>query len=170
MRTLDETGKEITKPDLDKGYLVIETIILKHHDAVPFRPAVVEKEVYWEDANDPDNKLYRTVEKSPIQWPRAAWDETETIQRYVKYTEAELAERAEQKAAAEEAEREAERLAAEEAAKQAAREELLNTLPDALVEVADIAAANEESTAANKERLDILEDAIVEVAALIGGE
>ncbi len=161
MRILDELGAEIVDPDLEKGYLEEETIILAHHEAVPFKPAVRVKEVIWEDPDDPDRKLYETVEREPVQWPHPAWDDTEPIQRYKLYTEAELAER-EARAKAERAEQE--RLAAEAAeaaAKQAERDELMDALPDAMVEVANIAATNEE-------RLNMLEDAIVEVAALIG--
>ena len=89
MRILDENNVEITSPGLSLGYLVEEEVFVAHH------PAVEEVPEQWH---------YETIKEYPgggkdvvkvIDVPgveaRDAWDEYETIKRYVPYTEEELA-------------------------------------------------------------------------------
>lgn len=60
--------------DLEKGYLVEEQKFIRHHDAI---------------VPDPEND----------KWEEASeWDEYETIERYILYTEEELEQRAKEKA------------------------------------------------------------------------
>lgn len=89
MRILDENNVEITAPDLTLGHLVEEELFFAHH------PAVEEVPEQWH---------YETIQEYPgggrdvvkvvdVPWveAKAAWDEYETIRRYVPYTEEELA-------------------------------------------------------------------------------
>ena len=89
MRILDENNVEITAPDLTLGHLVEEEVFVTHH------PAVEEVREQWH---------YETIQEYPgggrdvvkvIDVPgveaKDAWDEYETIKRYVPYTEEELA-------------------------------------------------------------------------------
>ena len=89
MRILDENNVEITSPDLSLGHLVEEEVFVAHH------PAVEEVPEQWH---------YVTIQEYPgggkdvvkvvdVPWveAKAAWDEYETIRRYVPYTEEELA-------------------------------------------------------------------------------
>lgn len=89
MRILDENNVEIISPDLSLGHLVEEEVFVSHH------PAVEEVPEQWH---------YETIQEYPgggrdvvkvIDVPgveaRDAWDEYETIKRYVPYTEEELA-------------------------------------------------------------------------------
>ena len=89
MRILDENNVEITAPDLTLGHLVEEEVFVAHH------PAVEEVPEQWH---------YETIKEYPVggkdvvrvvdvPWveAKAAWDEYETIKRYVPYTEEELA-------------------------------------------------------------------------------
>ena len=88
MRILDENNVEITAPDLTLGHLVEEEVFVAH------RPAVEEVPEQWH---------YETIQEYPgggkdvvkvVDVPgveaKDAWDEYETVQRYVLYTEAEL--------------------------------------------------------------------------------
>lgn len=94
MRILDADNNEITSPDLDKGHLEIEEIVIKHHDAVPASAGKSHIEVLKEYSNG--GKDVATIwDEKPVE-AKPAWDETEQIQRYVLYTDDELKERAEQ--------------------------------------------------------------------------
>lgn len=89
MRILGENNVEITAPDLTLGHLVEEELFVAHH------PAVEEVPEQWH---------YETIQEYPgggrdvlkvidVPWveEKDAWDEYETIKRYVPYTEEELA-------------------------------------------------------------------------------
>lgn len=100
MRILDEAGNEITNPDYVKGYTRPESILVKHHEAT----TAVEGKGHYETIHEYPNggkdvKYVWDVE--PVE-AHEAWDEFEDIQRYIKYTDEELA--AIQKRAQEEAE------------------------------------------------------------------
>ena len=73
MKIIDETGVELTEaPDLSLGRL-IDDVEIVHHEAI----AGVKQVSHF----------------VPIVDPQPAWEETVPIQRYIRYTEDELAER-----------------------------------------------------------------------------
>ena len=90
MRIIDINGNEITSPDLNLGKLVEEQIFVTHHEAIE---AVEEQQHYEVIAEYPNGgkDVERVIDISAVE-PKDAWDEYETVQRYVPYTEEELAE------------------------------------------------------------------------------
>ena len=88
MRILDKDNSEITSPDLEKGYLKAETIVIKHHDAVESTPGKSHIEVVKEYDNGGKDVITVWDEK-PTE-AKEAWDETEEIQRYIPYSAEEL--------------------------------------------------------------------------------
>jgi hypothetical protein len=90
MRILDQAGQEIFDPDLTKGHLETETIVTAHHDAVPASAGVSHIEVVKTYDNGGQDVVRVWDEKPHEAIP--AYDETETIGRYIPYTELELAQ------------------------------------------------------------------------------
>lgn len=90
MRILDQNGNEVANPDLTKGHLETETIVTAHHDAVPASAGVSHIEVVKTYDNGGKDVVRVWDEKPHDAIP--AYDETETIQRYIPYTELELAQ------------------------------------------------------------------------------
>ena len=88
MIILDKDNNEITSPDLEKGYLKAETIVIKHHDAVEATPGKSHIEVVKEYDNGGKDVITVWDEK-PTE-AKAAYDETEEIQRYILYSAEEL--------------------------------------------------------------------------------
>ena len=88
MRILDKENNEVTSPDLEKGYLKAETIVIKHHDAVEAKQGKSHIEVVKEYDNGGKDVITVWDEK-PTE-AKAAYDETEEIQRYIPYTADEL--------------------------------------------------------------------------------
>lgn len=113
---------ELQNPDLTRGKLETAQRVTVHHDAVP---ASVRYEVMEDTVTADCPEGLRQEITTPA---RAAYDEYEEVQRYVPYTDAELAEIAEkaqaEKAAAEAAAKAAEQAAKEEAARRDAAEKL----------------------------------------------
>ena len=95
MRILDKDNNEVTSPDLEKGYLKIETIVIKHHDAVEAKQGKSHIEVVKEYDNGGKDVITVWDEK-PTE-AKAAYDETEEIQRYILYSAEELAKIAQEK-------------------------------------------------------------------------
>ena len=95
MRILDKDNKEVTSPDLEKGYLEIETIVIKHHEAVEATPGKSHIEVVKEYDNG-GKDVVEVWDEKPTE-AKDAYDETEEIQRYHLYTEEELKQREEKK-------------------------------------------------------------------------
>lgn len=95
MRILDKDNNEITSPDLEKGHLKIETIVIKHHDAVEAKQGKSHIEVVKEYGNGGKDVITVWDEK-PAE-AKEAWDETEEIQRYILYSADELAKIAKEK-------------------------------------------------------------------------
>lgn len=115
MKIYDETlTNELESPDLTLGHLEQARRLVAHHNAVErqYHYEVMEGTV----TDECPEGLRREVEDVAAA---AAWDEYEEVQRYVLYTDAELAEIAE-KAQAEKAAADAAAKAAEQAAKEAA--------------------------------------------------
>lgn len=129
MRILDVDNNEIENPDLTKGYLKQETIVLAHHPEIKEQPATYE-------VVEIEPGLSERRIKTPWIPAKGAWDETEKIERYIEYTPEELEEQERQRQEAEEAakrQEEADRLAAEEAAQKAAEEAKRNEMIDTII-------------------------------------
>ena len=104
MRILDENNIELTEEEvnLELGYLKPESIISIHHEAIEETKEVGHYEVIAEYPNGGKDVVW--IIDVPGTEAKEAWDEYEDIQRYVLYTEEELAARdAEKKAKEEEA-------------------------------------------------------------------
>ena len=104
MRILDKNNIELTEEqiNLELGYLRPESIISIHHEAVEEVKEVGHYEVIAEYPNGGKDVIW-VIDVPGIE-AKEAWDEYEDIQRYVLYTEEELAARdAEKKAKEEEA-------------------------------------------------------------------
>lgn len=113
---------ELQNPDLTRGKLESARRVTVHHDAVP---ASVRLEVMADTVTADCPEGLRQEITTPAQ---DAWDEYEDVQRYVPYTDAELAKIAE-KAQAEKAAADAAAKAAEEAEKaEAARRDAAEKL------------------------------------------
>lgn len=95
MRILDKDNNEITSPDFKKGYLKAETIVVKHHEAVEAKQGKSHIEVVKEYGNGGKDVITVWDEK-PAE-AKAAYDETEEIQRYILYSAEELAKIAKEK-------------------------------------------------------------------------
>ncbi len=89
MRIFDENNVEIVSPDLNLGYLKTEEMFVKHHDAIEAVEEVWHYETIAEYPNG--GKDVAKVIDVPGVEAKEAWDEYETIQRYIPYTEEELA-------------------------------------------------------------------------------
>ena len=89
MRILDENNVEITSPELSLGHLVEEEVFVAHHPAVEAVREQWHYETVYEYLNG--GKDVVKVIDVPGMAAKDAWDEYETIKRYVPYTEEELA-------------------------------------------------------------------------------
>ena len=89
MRILDLNGMELENPDLSLGYLTEEEILISHHEAVEAAAEQLHYETIAEYPNG-GRDVKRVVDVPGVE-AKDAWDEYETIQRYVPYTEEELA-------------------------------------------------------------------------------
>ena len=89
MRILDSNNVEIESPDLSLGYLTEDNILIAHHEAVE----AVEQQWHYETVAEYPNggKDVVKVIDAPGVEAQDAWDEYETVQRYIPYTEEELA-------------------------------------------------------------------------------
>ena len=120
-----ELKVELTNPDLKKGRLEPAKRFVEHHAAVErtFHYEILEDTVGI-DPSLPDG-WRKEVEDTAA---REAWDEYEDVQKYVPFTDSELAEIAEkeqaEKAAADAAAKAAEQAAKEEASRRDAAEKL----------------------------------------------
>ena len=104
MRILDENNIELIEEqiNLELGYLRPESIISIHHEAIEKTKEVGHYEVIAEYPNG--GKDVAWIIDVPGIEAKEAWDEYEDIQRYILYTEEELAAKdAEKKAKEEEA-------------------------------------------------------------------
>ena len=92
MRIFDVNGIEIESPDLEKGYLKNDSLLVMHHEAVK----AVEEQGHYETVAEYPNggKDVEWIIDVPGVEAVEAWDEFEDILRYVAYTETELKIRA----------------------------------------------------------------------------
>ena len=88
MRILDENNIEIIEPDLSLGHLVEEEIFIVHHSAIDEEPEQWHYETIKEYPNG-GKDIIKIIDKPYIE-AKDAWDEYETIQRYILYTNEEL--------------------------------------------------------------------------------
>lgn len=90
-RIFNETKtKEITNPDLEKGYLQNDKLLIAHHEAQEEVQEQTHEELLHEYPNG--GKEYIEVIDVPYQPAKEAWDEYEDIQVYIPYTEEEIAQ------------------------------------------------------------------------------
>ena len=90
MKILDETGAAIETPDLTLGYLVDDTEPVEH----PAVEGVAEVSHYETVTEYPGGgRDVRKVIDVPGVPAQAAWTEQVPVQRYIRYTEEELAAR-----------------------------------------------------------------------------
>lgn len=90
MRILDQTKSyEIFAPDLELGYLKNDVVVVKHHARLPKIEEIGHFEIN-SYANGGKERVWVVDVKG--QEERKAYDETEQIQVYIRYTESELAE------------------------------------------------------------------------------
>ena len=98
MKILDETGAVVENPDLTLGYLTTSTEEVTH-------PAVegVEEQWHWETLTEYPNggKDVQKIIDVPGVPAQAAWTEQVPVQRYIRYTEEELAAQEEERKKAE---------------------------------------------------------------------
>lgn len=102
MKILDETGAVVENPDLTLGYLTTSTEEITH-------PAVdgVEEQWHWETVTEYPNggkDVQKIIDVLGVP-AQAAWTEQVPVQRYIRYTEEELAAREKERQQAEEAAR-----------------------------------------------------------------
>lgn len=91
MKIIDETGVELTEtPDLSLGRL-IDDVEIVHHEAIAGVKQVSHFVPIEHLANG--STIVEEVIDVPGMDPQLAWEETVPIQRYIRYTEDELAER-----------------------------------------------------------------------------
>ena len=91
MKIIDETGVELTEaPDLSLGRL-IDDVEIVHHEAIAGVKQVSHFVPIEHLANG--STIVEEVIDVPGVDPQPAWEETVPIQRYIHYTEDELAER-----------------------------------------------------------------------------
>ena len=113
MKIIDENGAAIENPDLTLGYLVDDTEPLEH-------PAVegVEEVSHYETVTEypGGGRDVRKVIDVPGVPAQAAWTEQVPVQRYIRYTEEELAAREKERKKAEAWEKLPETVAALQAA------------------------------------------------------
>ena len=102
MKIIDENGAAIEAPDLTRGYLTDSTEEIIH-------PAVegVEEQWHYETVAEYPNggRDVRKVIDVPGVPAQAAWTEQVPVQRYIRYTEEELAAQEQAKKDAEEREK-----------------------------------------------------------------
>lgn len=102
MKILDETGAVVENPDLTLGYLTTSTEEVTH-------PAVegVEEQWHWETVTEYPNggKDVQKIVDRPGVKAQEEWVEQVPVQRYIRYTEEELAAREKERQQAEEAAR-----------------------------------------------------------------
>lgn len=89
MRILDENNVEITSPELSLGHLVEEEVFVAHHPAVEAVREQWHYETVYEYLNG-GKDVVKVIDVPGVE-AKDAWDEYETIKRYVPYTEEELA-------------------------------------------------------------------------------
>ena len=94
MKIIDETGVVVENPDLTLGYLTADTEEITH-------PAIdgVEEQWHWETVTEYPNggrDVRKVIDVSGVP-AQAAWLEQVPVQRYIRYTDEELAAQEEER-------------------------------------------------------------------------
>jgi len=90
MRIFDVNDIEIESPDMEKGYLVEDSLFIAHHEAIE----AVDEQGHWETVAEYPNggkDVEWIIDVAGVE-AKEAWDEYEDILRYIEYTPEELAE------------------------------------------------------------------------------
>ena len=91
MKILDETGVELTEaPDLSLGRLIDDVEVVRHEAIAGVKQ--VSHFVPIEHLANGSTIVEEVIDVPGVD-PQPAWEETVPIQRYIRYTEDELAER-----------------------------------------------------------------------------
>ena len=91
MKIIDETGVELTEaPDLSLGRLIDDVEIVRHEAIAGVKQ--VSHFVPIEHLANGSTIVEEVIDVPGVD-PQPAWEETVPIQRYIRYTEDELAER-----------------------------------------------------------------------------
>ena len=87
MRILNQNGEELSPESIDTstGYLTEEKIFVKHHNATEGTEGKFHYETIQEYENG-GKDVKRVWDVEPVE-AKPEWDEYETIQRFVRYTE-----------------------------------------------------------------------------------
>ena len=142
MKIIDENGAAIENPDLTLGYLVDDTEPVEH-------PAVegVEEQWHWETVTEypGGGRDVRKVIDVPGVPAQAAWTEQVPVQRYIRYTEEELAAREKERKKQEAKDKLPETVAALQAA--LADADALNLDQDYRLTLLELGVTDDETTA-----------------------
>ena len=142
MKIIDETGTAIETPDLTLGYLVDDTEPVEH-------PAVegVEEVSHYETVTEypGGGRDVRKVIDVPGVPAQAAWTEQVPVQRYIRYTEEELAAREKERKKQEAKDKLPETVAALQAA--LADADALNLDQDYRLTLLELGVTDDETTA-----------------------
>lgn len=88
MKVVNSLHEVIENPDLTKGHLVPDRILVAHHEAVPEVAEQSHTEVVAVYPNG-GKDIHRVIDV-PASPAVPAWDEYEDVMRYVTFTQAEL--------------------------------------------------------------------------------
>ena len=142
MKIIDENGAVVESPDLTLGYLTTSTEEITH-------PAVegVEEQWHWETVTEYPNggKDVQKVIDVPGVPAQAAWTEQVPVQRYIRYTEEELAAQEEERKKQEAKDKLPETVAALQAA--LADADALNLDQDYRLTLLELGVTDDETTA-----------------------
>lgn len=163
MRVLDKNDNELKDYDLAKGYLVDDKILAVHHKAVKGTKGKYHLEVIKEYPNG--GKDVKVIWDEEPREAKEAWDEYESIQRFIPFTKEELAEIKAREA-------EAEKIASAPKNYEMAEmiEELKTSASDtegALVDLGEMMAKTEETASENSQKAGENENALVDLADYI---
>ena len=142
MKIIDETGVVVENPDLTLGYLTADTEEITH-------PAIdgVEEQWHWETVTEYPNggrDVRKVIDVSGVP-AQAAWLEQVPVQRYIRYTDEELAAQEEARKKAEAREKLPETVAALNAA--LADADALNLDQDYRMTLLELGVTDDETTA-----------------------
>lgn len=139
MKIIDENNLPVENPDLERGWLKDETEIV-HHDAIE---AVLEQshmetltrpdgtpDIYYDaDGNETGRSVRKVIDVAGVP-AKDAWDEEVPYQRYIPYTEAELADRKARQERAERQQKALDELPETLAALQSANDDIILMMAD----------------------------------------
>lgn len=87
---IDKNNNVIKEPDLSKGYLIDDKILIAHHEAIKESPGKFHYEVLKEYPNGGKDVIEVCDEEPTLA--KDAWDEYKDVKRYIEYTKEQLRE------------------------------------------------------------------------------